>query len=59
MSKSRLYHASSAFNLRQQTLQVNMQVFVNIFHVHCKHRAQQDATESRGWVDRQIQMTQR
>jgi hypothetical protein len=46
MSQPWLHNATSTLNLGQKSLQVHVQVFINVFHVHSENCAKQDASES-------------
>jgi hypothetical protein len=52
MSQPWLHNATSALNLGQKSLQVHVQVFINVFHVHSENRTEQDAAESGSRVNR-------
>jgi hypothetical protein len=46
MSKPWLHHTSTAFNFGQQSLQVNVKVFIDILDVHSKNCAKQNSAET-------------
>jgi hypothetical protein len=52
MTQSGLHHARSSFNLIQQSLNIHMEIFVNLAHVFGNNGPQQKPTESGSWVNR-------
>jgi hypothetical protein len=59
VSQSRLHHTVTAVDLQHQAMNVWNEVFFDLWEMRRHDAAQQQPTQTRGWVDRQHQVTKR
>jgi hypothetical protein len=59
MPQSGLHNAITLFNLRNQTMYIGNQIFMNFSSVRSNNCTEQNSAKPRSWVDRQVKPAKR